>query len=282
MLCDLFFPLGCLCFTVPERHKISGLSWALLCLSFYYAAVYLKGPFLQILMFSRDIFLHYLCNNFLPLSFLFPFLRTFQTILLFLVWYCTYPLEKVVVSKSQFLERKGTAMLTSQNVLLQGSQHCQPQPWALSPVAGIRPLLLTYTIKQNRDSQSTLSSFFLLSFLFLPLFSSFVFLIPFLYNHLILLFFHHLPFPLNFTIYLYSNPTNHDPHSSPCPLTSSLCRLTCRISYGYKPGVLERDEFHPQVEIRPREAGLTREWQHRHSSANLLTLNASPLPLHSC
>ena len=38
----------------------------MLCLSFYYAAVYLKGPFLQILMSSREIFLHYLCNNFLP------------------------------------------------------------------------------------------------------------------------------------------------------------------------------------------------------------------------
>ena len=152
------------------------------------------------------------------------------------------------------------------SVRLQGSGHCSS---------------LTQSSRIGIPSQPS-PLFFLLSFLFLPLFSSFVSLIPFLYNHLILLFFHHLPFPLNFTIYLYSNPTNHDPHSSPCPLTSSLCRLTCRISYGYKPSVLEQDGFHPQVEIRPREAGLTREWQHRHSSANLLTLNASPLPLHSC
>lgn len=96
------------------------------CLSFYYAAVF-EGPFSPNSYVLQEIFLHYLCNNFLPSPFC-SYSKNISNSPPVFGLILHLPLGESCCLQILILERKGTAMLTSQNVLIQGSQHCQPSP----------------------------------------------------------------------------------------------------------------------------------------------------------
>lgn len=204
-----------------------------------------EGPFSPNSYVLQEIFLHYLCNNFLPLSLSVSYSKNISNSPP-VFWSDTAltPWRKLL--SPNLIPGKGKVQQCWLHKMSSFRGQSALSAIALSSQSRLQGSATAHHLHNQAESGFPvhLSPFFLLSFLFLPLFSSFVFLIPFLYHHLICLFhFHHLPFPLNFTIYLYSNPTNHDPHLILCPLTSSLCRLTCHISYGYKPSILEWDKF---------------------------------------